>query len=337
MSRILDDRRLRKRLRPEYVEACRFFSSPLIDRTNTLVSGVDFEILDALDEFEKNGKSFGEICVERAVFIARRAIKENKKIQVLWSGGIDSTLALVSLYRELEKREELRRLEILLSQESIEEFTSFFYEIIEPKLKFVLFNPPIYKYLDVDKIIVTGEHGDQIFGSDKAQHFVITKQAFRPFEEVLPYAMARKLGSTKSVDAVIKFLAPQIKKSPVEIKTLFDYFWWMNFSLKWQHVSLRMIYSTENIQLALNENIIHFFSAKNFQNWSILNHKYKIKSSWKSYKYIAKECIFDFHRDENYLINKEKEQSLKDAIITQTDFITFIKRPFKKLLGAPSS
>lgn len=301
------------------------------------MSGVDFEILDALDEFEKNGKSFGEICVERAVFIARRAIKENKKIQVLWSGGIDSTLALVSLYRELEKREELRRLEILLSQESIEEFTSFFYEIIEPKLKFVLFNPPIYKYLDVDKIIVTGEHGDQIFGSDKAQHFVITKQAFRPFEEVLPYAMARKLGSTKSVDAVIKFLAPQIKKSPVEIKTLFDYFWWMNFSLKWQHVSLRMIYSTENIQLALNENIIHFFSAKNFQNWSISNHKYKIKSSWKSYKYIAKECIFDFHRDENYLINKEKEQSLKDAIITQTDFITFIKRPFKKLLGAPSS
>ncbi len=332
LNAILSDRRLKKRLRPEYSEACRFFLSPLIDRTNTLESGVDFEVLDALDVFEKTDKSFGEICGERADFIARKATTENKKIQILWSGGIDSTLALVSLYKELEKIEELRRLEVLLSRESIGEYASFFAEIIKPKLKYILFNPPIFKYLDANKIIVTGEHGDQIFGSDKARHFVITKQAFRPFGEVLPFAMARKLGSTKSVDRIIEFLAPQIKKSPVPIKTLFDYLWWMNFSLKWQHVSLRMIYSTENVQLSLDENIIHFFSAKNFQNWSVSNHERKIKSSWKSYKYIAKECIFDFHNDENYLINKEKEQSLKDAIISSPTLIDFLKRPFRKII-----
>jgi hypothetical protein len=124
---------------------------------------------------------------------------------------------------------------------------------------------------------------------------------------------------------------PQIEKSPVKIETLFDFLWWMNFSLKWQHVSLRMFYEDGNARFSLDENFLHFFSSKSFQNWSISNHGSKIKKTWNSYKYIAKECIFDFHKDENYLLNKEKEQSLKDAIISQPSFFRFIKRPFKRL------
>ena len=332
LSAILNDRRLRKKLRPEYVEACRFFSAPLIDRTATLDAGIEFEVLDPLGDFSKTEKSFAEICAQRAEFICEKAAAENRKIQILWSGGIDSTLALVSVYKELEKRGKLNALEVLLSKESIAEYPAFFRDVIEPKLKYILFAPPIYDFLDEKKIILTGEHGDQLFGSDKAQHFVMTNQAFRPFEEMLPLVIARKLGSAKSVDRIISYLAPQIEKSPVKIETLFDFLWWMNFSLKWQHVSLRMFYSEEDKRFSLDENFMHFFSAKDFQNWSISNHALKIKRTWKSYKYIAKECIFDFHRDEDYLVNKEKEQSLKDAIISPQSLMRFIKRPFKKLL-----
>ena len=81
----------------------------------------------------------------------------------------------------------------------------------------------------------------------------------------------------------------------------------------------------------MDKNFIHFFSAKDFQKWSISNHEFKIKETWKSYKYVAKECIYDFHKDEDYLLNKEKEQSLKDAIISAPSLLRFIKRPFKKL------
>lgn len=331
---ILHNRRLRKKLRPEYVEACRFFSAPLIDRTETLDAGIEFDVIDRLGDFSKTEKSFGEICGENARFICEKSAAENRKIQVLWSGGIDSTLALVSLIRELEKRGDFARLEILLSKESIAEYPAFFADVIEKKLDYMLFAPPIYDHLDAGKIIVTGEHGDQLFGSDKAQHFVLTNQAFRPFEEILPVVIARKLGSKKSVDQIISFLEPQIKKSPVKLETLFDFLWWMNFSLKWQHVSLRMFYEDGNEKFSLDKNFIHFFSARDFQNWSVSNHESKIKTTWKSYKFIAKECIFDFHRDENYLLNKEKEQSLKDAIISQPSVFRFIKRPFKKLFLA---
>lgn len=331
LNDILNNRRLKKILRPEYIEACRFFSAPLLDRTETLDAGIEFEILDRLNDFSETEKSFSEICAERAAFIVQKSMAENRKIQILWSGGIDSTLALVSIFKELENREAIHLLEILLSNESVTEYPTFFYDVIEPKLKYVLFNPPIFDYLDATKIIVTGEHGDQLFGSDKAQHFINTNQAFRPFEELLPVVIARKSGSTKSVDKIISYLMPQVEKSPVKIKTLFDFLWWMNFSLKWQHVSLRMIYELENERFSLDKNFIHFFSAVDFQSWSISNHEFKIKKTWKSYKYIAKECIYDFHKDENYLLNKEKEQSLKDAIITQSSIFKFISRSFKNL------
>ena len=331
MNSILGDRRLKKRLRPEYIAACHFFSAPLIDRTETLDAGIRFEILDRLKDFSETEKSFSEICAERAEAICKRSFAENRKIQLLWSGGIDSTLALVSIFKELEKRDELNRLEILLSKESVAEYPKFFRDVIEKRLNYVFFEPPIYDFLDAEKIIVTGEHGDQIFGSDKIQHYVNTNQAFRPFEEILPIMIARKLGSTESVDSLISFLMPQIEMSPVKIKTLFDFLWWMNFSLKWQHVSLRMFYSIEDERFSLDKNFIHFFSAKDFQNWSISNHEFKIKKTWKSYKYIAKECIYEFHKDEDYLLNKEKEQSLKDAIISAPSLMRFIKRPFNKL------
>lgn len=331
LNEILNNRRLRKKLRPEYIEACRFFSAPLIDRTKTLDAGIEFEVIDRLKDFSPTEKSFSEICGERAKFICEKSLAESRKIQILWSGGIDSTLALVSIIKELEKREDLELMEVLLSKESIAEYPTFFRDVIEKKMNYILFDPPIYDYLDAEKIIVTGEHGDQLFGSDKAQHFVITNQAFRPFEEILPIVIARKLGSAKTVDSIITFLAPQIEKSPVKIETLFDFLWWMNFSLKWQHVSLRMFYEDGSEKFSLDKNFIHFFSAKDFQNWSISNHESKIKRTWKSYKYVAKECIFDFHKDENYLLNKEKEQSLKDAIITKPSFLRFIKRPFKRL------
>lgn len=332
LNEILNNRRVRKKLRLEYIEACRFFSAPLIDRTETLDAGIEFEVIDRLNDFSVSEKSFSEICGERARFICEKSLAENRKIQILWSGGIDSTLALVSIVKELEKRKNFESLEILLSKDSIAEYPTFFRDVIEKKLNYVLFDPPIYDCLDAEKIIVTGEHGDQLFGSDKAQHFVITNQAFRPYEEILPIVIARKLGSTKSVDSIISFLSPQIEKSPVKIETLFDFLWWMNFSLKWQHVSLRMFYEDGNEKFSLNENFVHFFSAKDFQNWSVSNHGSKIKKTWKSYKYVAKECIFDFHKDENYLLNKEKEQSLKDAILSQRSFFRFIKRPFKRLI-----
>ena len=43
------------------------------------------------------------------------------------------------------------------------------------------------------------------------------------------------------------YLAPQLAKAPFPIVTLFDFLWWINYSLKWQHVSLRLLHCHETI------------------------------------------------------------------------------------------
>lgn len=306
-------RRLRRKMNPLYYQACLFFQCPLVDRTQTLESGLKLKLLQAIEDWAPIEDSFAAICKQRAKEIV--ALSSDRRITVLWSGGIDSTTALIALYRELSVREERDRLHLLLSQESIDEYPAFFEAIIKGKLAYTTIKTTIYEEIDPSDLNVTGEHGDQLFGSDKLKYHVMTAEAWRPWEDNLEYVIANKLGHKAPAEAIVEYLRPQIAQSPVPINTLYDYLWWMNFSLKWQHVSLRLREGLTPGAFSLEDNLCHFFQSTNFQRWSLTNPQSKIKSDWKSYKYIAKEYIHDFFPDLDYLHNKEKEQSLKLVIV----------------------
>ena len=77
--------------------------------------------------------------------------------------------------------------------------------------------------------------------------------------------------------------------SPVDIKTIFDLFWWCNFCFKWQDVDSRMIFTfSETSQWG---STISFFNTDDFQKWSIVNHDVKHGGTWKTYKQPAKDYI----------------------------------------------
>ncbi|MEZ5038853.1 MAG: hypothetical protein R2828_03145 [Saprospiraceae bacterium] len=314
-NQLFRERKWRKKANPIYLRTCEFFGATLIDRTGCIETGIPFQVIDPISLLAKSGKSFEDICAQRAAEISAKA--GHQTIRVLWSGGIDSTVALISLIREMKKEDQLVRLKILLSKESILEFPSFFQQQIENKLAYQLISDTIYDHIQADEINVTGEHGDQLFGSDKLKYAVETQEAFRPYQEVLDYFISRKLGTEKHTKAIIDYVNPQLAYSPVEIETYYDYLWWMNFSMKWQNVSLRLLYGLNRSHHELNTRFFHFFQHTDFQNWSISNHDKKIKRTWNSYKYIAKKYIHDFHPDHEYLLNKEKEPSLKEVLVSK--------------------
>jgi hypothetical protein len=319
----------KKKANPVYLKSCEFFGATLIDRTNTLDSGFNFKIIDSIPSLNKP-KSFEEICKERAEEILS---KTEGKIKLLWSGGIDSTLALVSILKICKNENDLSRINILLSQESIDEYPTFFKDIIENKLTYKLIEGTIYDNIFPQDIIITGEHGDQLFGSDKLKLTIESNDAFSPYENILDFAISRKLGTDKYTQNIIEYMNPLIHKSPFKIYSLFDYLWWMNFSLKWQTVSMRILNGIERGANDLESTVYHFFKSEDFQIWSMTNHDKKIKSDWKSYKYLAKELIYQFHQDENYLKNKEKEPSLKEVIHSKRYFFGLIKeKPSKKII-----
>ncbi|PHN07288.1 hypothetical protein CRP01_06565 [Flavilitoribacter nigricans DSM 23189 = NBRC 102662] len=305
--------RIRRKAHPLYLQACRFFSCTLIDRTGMLDCGLPFRIIDPIGTLETGTKSFDRICEERAASIVAQST--GRRITVLWSGGIDSTVALIALRNCLGELGEKHRLHVLLSKESITEFPGFFRDEIDGRLDYSRMQTNIYDAIRPEDINVTGEHGDQLFGSDKLKYAVQTGQAFRPYPDVLFYYISRKLGTTKHSESLIRYLQPQVDAAPVAIRTYYDYLWWMNFSLKWQYVSLRLRYGLDPGKYELGDNLIHFFRAPDFQAWSLANPDQKIRRAWPSYKFIAKEFIHRHYPNEDYLLYKEKEQSLKEVIV----------------------
>ena len=310
-----------KKLPDDYINACKFFGITLIDRTQTLDDGIQFHIIDKMT-YTPTQKSFESICFERADSILDNAIKSNRNISLLWSGGIDSTTTLLALYIQAKKRDAIHKINVLLSSHSILEFENFFTKIIQTELKYQVINPPIYTYMNPLDIMITGELGDQLFGSDFLEEYIQQGLHTLPYEDILPQIASEKLDSIKDADSLLKFLEPQIKKSIIPIRTLYDYIWWLNYSMKWQYVTFRIISNTlySNIPFKLEDNFINFFQNHDFQEWALRDNSFKIKTEWKSYKYIAKEFIYKYFEDEEYLENKTKEQSLANVIRENTSF-----------------
>jgi hypothetical protein len=309
---------------------------PLIDRTGKIKMPYDFKIYPdwQMPVYDPTfSKSFDECCDLRTQEIIDNANKENKKIFVFWSGGIDSTLILSSIIKNLGIEETKKKVVVFLSISSISE-NYYFFEQYVSKLNF----KNAYCIEDVfslDAIIVTGEYSDQIFGSDLAlklhkksnksyhyhdpydrEKFYLlfsdngAELSFLDLHENSPY---RGL-ETDSREAWLDLLEESVAQSGLPITSMFDYLWWLNFNFKWQSIYFRLVIRSKNKDVItydyLKNHLIYYFGSKDFQLWSMKNLDQKIKKSWRSYKFPAKEYIFAFDGNEHYLNYKIKKGSL---------------------------
>ena len=307
-----------KRLPPAYVLACKFFDCGIIDRTHSLDVGFPYEVLDEIpDHTVRADATFAEVCDATAQALIAEATEQDQRLQVLWSGGIDSTAALVALLNHLGEAER-DRLEVVLSMDSINEYPTFFRRFILKQVPFKVIQPPITDHFDDTALIVTGEHGDQLFGSDKLLPLITNQLAYEDYATVLPIYLTHKFGNSQKVDTLMDYLPPLIQACPHPITTTFDLFWWLNFTIKWQQVSLRMpVFSfRENVQ-PLYHRFRHFFRHEDFQRWSLNNYEHRAAASLAEYKQPAKEYIFQYTHDEEFLQQKSKEPSLKNVLINR--------------------
>jgi hypothetical protein len=306
----VDDRELPK----AYVHLARFFSCGPIDRTGTLDMNVDYQVLQPIPE-ERTDESFGEVCRQVAADLIAEAVTNDQRIDVAWSGGIDSTVALVALMAGLEQRGELRRLRVMVSTAAIDEYPWFHQNVIMPRLATRALARTLPEALADNAITVTGEHGDQLFGSDKLERFVRAGTAQMPYRHVMPFYMAEVLRSEKKAAALMEYLAPQIASAPVPIETTFDFMWWCNFSLKWQQVNLRIPVFRGGEVGGLRQQVRHFFADARFQAWALSNSQVRKVRDWRAYKLDAKRVVLDATGDFEYFTHKEKAPSLKNVIV----------------------
>lgn len=296
----------------------------LVDRLDYVKTPYNFKLYEPFKmptDLSNFNLTYEQCCEKRAWEMVEISRKINKPITVFWSGGIDSTLVLVSFLKILSDKELKDRIIVSMSPHSIYENPEFYSNFVRKKFNInssINFN----KMLDKSSIILGGEHNDQLFGSDLVAQFLsfnnfdtLTKPYSR---ELITNFLVNKGMSFESSNVWFDIIDNHIKTvAPCDVKTNFDFFWWLNFCFKWQCVYFRILARISPVHRHLvNQEFVdnyffHFFSTDYFQKWSMTTDPAnKINNEWKTYKQEAKNVIYRFDGNLYYLQNKTKKGSL---------------------------
>ena len=296
-----------------WVQAVNRVNLEIADQINPFKSIVASETIEDILKIKNVNSSFEDLAFSRAIDIKNKTY--NSKVYLMYSGGIDSTTALVSMINSWPK-EDLERLHILMSYRSIEEFPDMWKDInriFKGRIINSLTNTD--KFLD-NGYIITGELGDQVFGSDVIIPLVdlYGEQAINlPWKNNINHFYKRFFGSTfrPNVDLFVDMYSTTLDYCPFQIKTCFDFVWWFSFTNKWQLVKYRHL-AQKGFSDPKNKfsHIMHFFDTPEFQRWSLDNQDKKIQNTLNTYKYTAKEFIVKYTNHTNYL-KKPKVGSLQ--------------------------
>lgn len=253
--------------------------------------------------------SFSEVSIESGQKIWNEA--DNKTVTLFWSGGIDSTTALVSLIQTNKNWKE--QLRIVSSQYAIEkEYPLFFNKFLKDNVEILLlknmefFEPDLYN----DKTyVVDGSCGDQIWGCNILQKLNDIKD--KPFYNFFKTDIFNNFCRTNN-KLVSLYIEELVEDFPVEIKTTAQMFWLLTFVYKWDHVRWRHMSCVRDP--SVHHNMHNFFNTETFQKWAMSNTDKKLGETWNTYKQPAKDFIFEFTKDDDYRINKLQHESLGNSI-----------------------
>ena len=136
------------------------------------------KVLHPIPPFDPSfNATLDESMLAHAKRLWAHATEKKRSIELLYSGGIDSTAVLVAMLQTAPSKEHLTRvLRLKLAQRAITEYPLFFERYISNRIEYTLLddNVDICEHLDSEALIVTGELGDQLFGSNTMQRAIKT-------------------------------------------------------------------------------------------------------------------------------------------------------------------
>jgi hypothetical protein len=309
----------------QFAEIYNFFltGTNLVDRAGL----IDFPIKYAVSQSctlpnQSTVPSYQECCLQSAQQAYEIAKQQNKTLCVMYSGGIDSTLALLSLSHVVPDTQQ-RDIVVALSQESYIEYPKMYDTIIRKHT--VVGSHNFSKYINNDHLIVTGEFNDQLFGSTSLAKWIsqvgwhATQQP--PTIDNVVTAMTHYGISDESARLWFHVVDHHIKKANVcDINTLGDFFWYMDFMFKWQNVNYRMpVLFAPRQDNVLHNPFFHFYATHPFQLWALDRSKEKPFVDDSSHvKMVAKNIIRQYTRDDDYFHHKQKIMSLTNLLRLRT-------------------
>lgn len=285
-------------------------------------------------------KSFDEISDDRSKEIRNLINLKNQKIAVMYSGGIDSTVIMAALIKNLSK-EELKNVAVCANAHSMIENPVFWKNFIWNK--FEILDSSVMKYddlIDLEYHPITADEGDCIFGT---MSFLDLQQNYEYYLEQVSPESRRNLRNIKNSmtsadvhysefkDLLILHWSPpgemevgklwyekfekNIKTSTVPIISLHDYYWWVLFNIKWVSCAIRIpIFLNDRLdcKTVINDWSLNWYNTVDYQKWAMVNNNngQKIQYTATTYKMAARKYIYEVDKNEWYFFFKQKLGSL---------------------------
>jgi hypothetical protein len=213
---------------------------------------------------------------------------------VYWSGGIDSTLVLVSFLKYADRKD----IKVCCSSASLDENLHFYQNYIKNCVE--IFDSNFE--LPTDGTHITGDCGDTIWATLDEGFLtapLVSSHLYQPWQQWFANNNVGQDWRSSTGLTFIEYCEEFFSRSGKKINSLFEARWWFYLICKTQSKAL---YKTTGSFLMLpNLRLVHFFENEYMDSWSWYNTDNMIHGyDWQSYKWPAKEIIFNYDGNEDY-------------------------------------
>jgi len=282
----------------------------IIDRTNAnkfFIPTVEYEIPK---EKNNDNKTFKQLCENRSIEL----LNTGKRLNVFWSGGIDSTTVLFSL---MNKANDLSQIRVILTVDSIMESGSMFDLLIKNKIEYIIlpkkssqnfFKSKEFINFDLNKeLIITGAQIDTLYTILKLRIPTDEQYHNMQYEEVLLRFTNKN---------IVDFYNKSVKCFPKEIKSYKDFLKFYCYSFQWHEQKHTLNIGIEQKYIS----IIHSFydtPNKDFEKWSLWSNESEITFP---IKIPQRNLIYELTGDKLYSYKKNKGMSFPFVITNNNWF-----------------
>lgn len=298
-----------------------------IDRTKTFRAPYSNYVPDdcIMPEFKDTNITYEECAMKKVESIL--AMSEDKPINLMYSGGIDSSTVLTSFIKYLGVDQTKKKVKILMSLESKVENPWMWEKFIRPYLTIEHSKNFDFTNIRPGELYINGELNDQLFAATGPvkSGLKLSKKLGKTMDDLevtdeLLYDYFLNLGMDKKpAEFWTKNMSKLMAKCPCPEKNIWIFAWWYGFCCKWINVKNRIyMYNntkeeTYKISNHAVKNIVPFFDSTEFQLWSMNNKEPKNLGNYDSFKWTAKKYVSSIIGDE-YLV-KVKRSSLDKVLV----------------------
>ena len=252
-------------------------------------------------------KTFEECIVLRAQELAGQ-----DHVYLMWSGGIDSTLMIISfLLADIPKH----KITIACNLDSIRENPKFYQKHIRPNFNIIATELLVQqlKTQRVNGITVQAEHADLILGGKLAG--LISKSSgyehlTNPYQTGLVPLLEKAGWPNREARCFKDYITATSKSSPRPIETVNDAAWWFNFNFRWTNNKEKFLGRIHPINRYET-----FYSGRDIQLWSS-NNVAPIQEAIDD-KTEFRKIIKDYTKDDVYSEHKIKWSSMSKHFATR--------------------